>query len=77
MTVGGTHGNAKSEVVAAASLTAGALAMLIVSVVGLSWMDGEGRPLVNTREVDRSNSILFAPEMTCSQVLILSSYFCR
>jgi len=35
VTVGGTHGNAKGEVVAAASLTAGALAMLIVSVVGL------------------------------------------
>ncbi len=35
-----------------ASETAGAIALMIFFVVGWLWMDGTGRPLVHTREVD-------------------------
>jgi hypothetical protein len=42
----------KKESVESASTTAGAVALLIFFVAGWLWLDGTGRPLVHTREVD-------------------------
>jgi hypothetical protein len=50
--VKGSVGSMKMESVESASMMAGAMALMIFFVVGWLWMDGMGRPLVHTREVD-------------------------
>jgi hypothetical protein len=56
-------GSMKKEFVEWASMMAGALALLIFMPVGWGWMEGTGRPLVHTREVD------------CAVTAIITGYY--
>lgn len=56
-------GSMKKEFVESASMMAGAIALLIFFVAGWGWVDGTGRPLVHTREVD------------CAVTAIITGYY--